>query len=119
MPMANEDQSVWITYNAEAYNFRKLRDRRTTKYIVRQAMRDVLPSEVLEQPKAGFAAPVDYWRADDLRDLVDERLSGRQDWPMQIWQSLTLAIWMRLFLDGGARSFVSETLETPAGAATV
>jgi asparagine synthase (glutamine-hydrolysing) len=100
-----------------------------TKYIFREAMRSMLPEEVLQQPKAGFAAPVDYWLAHDLRPMVDDLLSdsqvrkrglfrpevvrryveehrrGAEDWSMQIWQLLTLEIWMQLFQDGGARSF--------------
>jgi asparagine synthase (glutamine-hydrolysing) len=100
--------------------------RPTTKHIFRQAMKDVLPTEVLRQPKAGFAAPVDYWLANDLREMVDDLLSetnirsrglfrpeavrrfvdehrnGAQDWSMQIWQFLTLEHWMRIFLDAGA-----------------
>jgi asparagine synthase (glutamine-hydrolysing) len=95
-----------------------------TKHIFRAAMRDVLPPEVLRQPKAGFAAPVDYWLAHDLKEMVDDLLSeneirrrglfrpeqvrrfvnehrgGKQDWSMQIWQFLTLELWMRTFLDG-------------------
>ncbi|MFZ0321092.1 MAG: asparagine synthase (glutamine-hydrolyzing), partial [Candidatus Sulfotelmatobacter sp.] len=83
--------------------------RPTTKHILREAMRDVLPAEVLRQPKAGFAAPVDYWLANDLREMVDDLLSetnirsrglfrpevvrryvdehraGAEDWSMQIW----------------------------------
>jgi asparagine synthase (glutamine-hydrolysing) len=106
--------------------------RPTTKYIFRRAMRDILPREVLQQPKAGFAAPVDYWLAHDLKEMVndllspaqlhqrglfkpaavqrfvDEHRNGRQDWSMQIWQFLTLELWMRTFLDGGARKFESE-----------
>ena len=50
----------------------------TTKYIFRRAMQDVLPREVLQQPKAGFAAPVDYWLAHDLREMVDDLLSPSQ-----------------------------------------
>jgi asparagine synthase (glutamine-hydrolysing) len=108
--------------------------RPTTKYIFRQAMRDLLPAEVLEQPKAGFAAPVDYWLANDLRDMVDELLSekqvrerglfrpeavrqfvnehrsGAQDWSMQIWQFLTLELWMHVFLDGEARPWAEERI---------
>ncbi len=38
-------------------------------------MQDALPAEVLRQPKAGFAAPVDYWLANDLREMVDDLLS--------------------------------------------
>jgi asparagine synthase (glutamine-hydrolysing) len=101
--------------------------RPSTKHIFRQAMKDVLPAEVLRQPKAGFAAPVDYWLAHDLREMVDDLLSdtnirkrglfrpeavrrfveeqrsGAEDWSMQIWQFLTLEHWMRIFLDAGAQ----------------
>lgn len=94
-----------------------------TKYLLRKAMSDVLPREVLRQPKAGFAAPVDYWLAHDLKEMVDDLLSepqirkrglfhtdavrafvdehraGMHDWSMQVWQFLTLEIWMQNFLD--------------------
>jgi asparagine synthase (glutamine-hydrolysing) len=97
-------------------------------------MRDILPVEVLRQPKAGFAAPVDYWLAHDLRTMVDDLLSpaqlrkrgmfkseavqrfvhehrtGRQDWSMQLWQFLTLELWMQAFVDGPANKFEKETL---------
>ncbi len=113
----------------------------TTKYILREAMRNSLPREVLEQPKAGFGAPVDYWLAHDLKSMVDDLLSrsqvgkrglfrpaiieryvrehreGRRDWSMQIWQFLTLELWMQTFMDGGAHRFESECL-LPRQAAT-
>jgi asparagine synthase (glutamine-hydrolysing) len=100
----------------------KLRGR-TTKYLLRQAMGGVLPEEVLSAPKAGFGAPVDYWLANELRPMVDDLLSeqrirsrgyfepkavqrllkehrdGRQDWSMQIWQLLTLELWLQSFVD--------------------
>lgn len=109
----------------------------TTKYILRQAMRDILPREVLKQPKAGFAAPVDYWLAHDLKEMVDDLLSsaqirkrglfrpeavqrfvneqraGRQDWSMQLWQFLTLELWMQTFLDGGSRKFEKDLTPLP------
>jgi asparagine synthase (glutamine-hydrolysing) len=114
--------------------------RPTAKYIFRQAMRDILPGEVLEQPKAGFAAPVDYWLANDLREMVDDLLSesniqkrglfrpaavrrfvdehrrGAQDWSMQIWQFLTLETWMRTFLDAGAKQKAADFFHTPEAA---
>ena len=104
----------------------------TTKHIFRRAMQDALPAEVLRQPKAGFAAPVDYWLANDLREMVDDLLSetnirkrglfrpevvrrfvdeqrsGAEDWSMQIWQFLTLENWMRIFLDAGAEQRTEE-----------
>ena len=108
--------------------------RPTTKYIFRRTMSEILPREVLRQPKAGFAAPVDYWLAHDLRGVVDDLLSpsqlrkrglfkpevvlrfvdehrrGRHDWSMQLWQFLTLELWSQIFLDGGARRFEAEVL---------
>ena len=82
-----------------------------------------------------FKPPVDYWLAHDLRPLVDDVLSesqvcrrglfrpeevrryvdehrrGAEDWSMQIWQLLTLEIWMQLFMDGGAKSFAQQKLD--------
>jgi asparagine synthase (glutamine-hydrolysing) len=98
----------------------------TTKDIFRKAMNGILPGEVLGQPKAGFAAPTDYWLANDLKEMTDDLLSesniknrglfrpesiqklirehrsGTQDWSMQIWQFLTLELWTQSFLDGPA-----------------
>jgi asparagine synthase (glutamine-hydrolysing) len=86
-------------------------------------MAGLLPPYVLRQPKAGFGAPVDYWLARDLREMVDDLLSerritqrgllrpeavrqlvaeqrsGRRDWSMQIWQLLTLELWHQAFID--------------------
>lgn len=100
----------------------KLRGR-TTKHILREAMRPLLPAEVLDQKKAGFGAPAGYWLANDLKEmtddllsegnlkrrglfdpaavrlLVDEQRSGRQDWSAQVWQFLTLELWMQAFID--------------------
>jgi asparagine synthase (glutamine-hydrolysing) len=101
--------------------------RPTTKYIFREAMKGMLPDEVLRQPKAGFGAPADYWLANDLKEMVDDLLSetrirqrglfrpevvsrfvkeqrqGTQDWSMQVWQFLTLELWMQAFLDGSLK----------------
>ena len=95
-----------------------------TKSILREAMKTTLPKEVLRQPKAGFAAPIDYWLANDLKEMADDLLSterirdrglfqphavrqllneygaGKHDWSMQIWQMITLELWMQTFLDG-------------------
>jgi asparagine synthase (glutamine-hydrolysing) len=105
-----------------------------TKDIFRKAMRGVLPAEVLRQPKAGFAAPTDYWLANDLKEMTDDLLSdssiksrglfrhesiqklvrehrsGAHDWSMQIWQFLTLELWMQSFVDGAADFSSQESM---------
>jgi asparagine synthase (glutamine-hydrolysing) len=82
-----------------------------------------LPDEVINGSKAGFGAPVDAWLAEDLREMVDdllsedrvrrrgyfqplvvqkmirEKRSGRRDWSYQIWQLLTLELWLQIFID--------------------
>jgi asparagine synthase (glutamine-hydrolysing) len=134
VPFLDRDLAEFVAWNVPPRLKLKGRARPTTKYILREAMRDILPREVLQQPKAGFAAPVDYWLANDLREMVDDLLSpqqlrkrgvfrpdavrrfveehrsGREDWSMQIWQFLTLELWMQTFLDGGARAFESDML---------
>jgi asparagine synthase (glutamine-hydrolysing) len=99
-----------------------------TKYILRQAMAPLLPTEVLSQKKAGFGAPTDHWLANDLREMVDDLLSenrirdrglfdagvikrivsshraGSEEWAAQIWQLLTLEVWMQTFMDSTGRA---------------
>jgi asparagine synthase (glutamine-hydrolysing) len=114
--------------------------RPSTKHIFRRAMRDILPPEVLRQPKAGFAAPIDYWLAHDLREMVDDLLCennirkrglfkpevvrgyieqhrrGAEDWSMQIWQFLTLEHWMKIFIDTGSEKSTEELADFPEAA---
>lgn len=88
-------------------------------------MREHLPREILNAPKAGFGAPLDLWLARDLQDLTDDLLStervrrrgyfrpdvvqrmlrehreGSKDWSFPIWQLLTFETWAQVFLDRG------------------
>jgi asparagine synthase (glutamine-hydrolysing) len=134
VPFLDRGLAEFVAWNVKPEWKLKGKWRPVTKHIFREAMRSMLPEEVLRQPKAGFAAPVDYWLAHDLRPMVDDLLSesqvrrrglfrpevvrryidehrrGAEDWSMQIWQLLTLEIWMQLFLDGGAKTFVQRQI---------
>ncbi|HVG21723.1 MAG TPA: asparagine synthase (glutamine-hydrolyzing) [Blastocatellia bacterium] len=120
VPFLDWELAEWVAWNVPPGL--KLHNG-TTKHILREAMRPALPAEVLTQKKAGFGAPSDYWLANDLKEmvddllnennlrrrelfnppavrkLIDEQRSGRQDWSAQVWQFLTLELWMRTFLD--------------------
>ncbi len=54
------------------------------KWLLRQAMRPVLPSAVLNRPKVGFRVPVNLWFRGKLRGWVSELLLGSgsttRDW---------------------------------------
>jgi asparagine synthase (glutamine-hydrolysing) len=134
VPFLDRELAEFVAWNVSPDSKLKGKWRPVTKHIFREAMRGMLPDEVMRQPKAGFAAPVDYWLAHDLRPMVDDLLSesrvkrrglfrpeavrryideqrrGAEDWSMQIWQLLTLEIWMQLFLDGGAKSFAERQI---------
>ena len=120
VPFLNWELAEWVATNIPPSL--KLNGR-NTKHILREGMRALLPSEVLEQKKAGFGAPADYWLSNDLREMVDDLLSesrirdrglfnpqiirrfvseqrtGKEDWSSQIWQFLTLELWMQEFID--------------------
>jgi asparagine synthase (glutamine-hydrolysing) len=137
VPFLDRSFAEFVAWNVKPGWKLKGKWRPVTKHIFREAMRSMLPEEVMRQPKAGFAAPVDYWLANDLRPMVDDLLSesqvkrrglfrpevvrsyidehrrGAEDWSMQIWQLLTLEIWMQLFLDGDARSFAERQIGAP------
>ena len=129
VPFLDRELAEYVAWNVPPHLKLKGFFSPTTKHIFRKAMQGALPDEVLRQPKAGFAAPTDYWLANDLREMTDDLLSesrlrgrglfrpegvrkliaehraGDQDWSMQIWQFLTLELWMQNFMD---RSSVSR-----------
>jgi asparagine synthase (glutamine-hydrolysing) len=97
------------------------------KWLLRQAVRDLLPSHVFNKRKQGFAAPIGSWfrgrlrdgfssvRADDagLGEYIDwcavERLyrehqSGRRDHGSVLWRLFVLAEWLRALDDGRLNS---------------
>lgn len=139
VPFLDRELAEFVAWNVPPQLKLKGFLRPTTKHIFRKAMQEALPQEVLHQPKAGFAAPVDYWLAHDLREMVDDLLcasrvrergllrpeavrlyvhehrAGKQDWSMQIWQFLTLELWMQAFLDG-AKTAEMDTLQVPQAA---
>jgi asparagine synthase (glutamine-hydrolysing) len=95
----------------------------TTKYILKKAVRDIVPDWVIHRRKAGFGAPTRMWLRRDLREMVDDLLgeenirrrgylnpaevrrlverdrAGIEDYSYRVWMLLTLELWHRAFLD--------------------
>jgi len=135
VPFLHRELAEFVAWNVPPHLKLKGILRPVTKHIFREAMRHILPEEVLNQPKAGFAAPVDYWLVNDLKEMVDDLLSesqirqrglfrpeavrayveehrqGKHDWSMQVWQFLTLEVWMQTFLNGRTKHTVSDGVE--------
>lgn len=95
----------------------------TGKYLLRQAMKGILPDSILTRRKVGFGAPIRRWLMHDLAPMMDDLLSpatlksrgyfdetavlrmiadhrqGRADHTYRLWALLTLELWLRLFVD--------------------
>jgi asparagine synthase (glutamine-hydrolysing) len=102
----------------------------TRKYLLRQAMKGVLPPQVIQRRKAGFGAPVRTWIRRELRTMVDDLLSesttrnrgyldpaavrsmiarnrdGVEDNTLRIWALLTFELWHRTFIDQPVQTMV-------------
>jgi asparagine synthase (glutamine-hydrolysing) len=127
VPFLDRQMAEFAAWHVPPHSKLKGFFRPVTKAILRRAMKPMLPDMVMRQPKAGFFAPVDYWLANDLREMVDDLLSetrlqargyfqpaavrrfidehrrGRHDWSMQIWQFLTFELWLQAFVDAPNR----------------
>jgi len=47
----------------------------TTKYILKETFRDILPASLMRRPKAGFEIPISQWLKTGLRFLLSDYLS--------------------------------------------
>jgi asparagine synthase (glutamine-hydrolysing) len=94
------------------------------KHLLKEAVRDLLPSSIVERPKSGMMVPVEAWFRGPLRSFAEERLlEGLASWELiepryvrdlldarlgglrprhgvKIWLLLTLEAWLRKVLLG-------------------
>jgi asparagine synthase (glutamine-hydrolysing) len=100
----------------------------TAKYILKKAMRNKLPPEILGRRKKGFGIPVAQWFRNDLRSLmldtlsgsrirrqglfhpaeitrlVDEHLRGSKDHRKQLWTLFMFELWFEHYLEPGPKA---------------
>jgi asparagine synthase (glutamine-hydrolysing) len=91
----------------------------TLKRVLKAAVADLLPGELLDRPKQGFGIPLDRWFREDLAGMVDATLgaqdsrvgahvsrdalramladhrAGRENLGHALWTLLTLELWLR------------------------
>jgi len=96
---------------------------RSTKHILKEALRGILPDEVLFREKMGFGVPIDSWFRNEMKDMaydvllsdsamqrgyfrkdavkriLDQHTSGQWNWQYHIWNLLMLELWHRMFID--------------------
>jgi asparagine synthase (glutamine-hydrolysing) len=93
-----------------------------TKYVLKRAMRGILPDQIIDRPKKGFAIPLGYWFRGKLGSYVRDLLLGEQsrrrgffnvpyveslvarhergqNLDLQLWTLISFELWSRTFLD--------------------
>jgi asparagine synthase (glutamine-hydrolysing) len=96
----------------------------TGKYILKKAVEDLLPHEIIYRKKMGFPTPLRAWlrtpeaapllnrlldregllaryvRPEALQDLLSKHRDGREDGTDRLWRLLNLQLWGEVFLKG-------------------
>lgn len=118
MPFMDHELAAYVSSLPDRYRVRG----RQTKWILREAMKRLLPAAILKRPKVGFRVPVnewfrgpmrdylyehllsvdsrtrDYFHTDVLERLLKEHVDGRQNHEKVLWSLLNLEIWHRQYL---------------------
>ena len=95
----------------------------TNKYIFKKALEKILPAEILNRPKMGFAMPVESWFKKELlphlkatilsskaisrsplpkieiERLIENHVSGKNNYANQLWTLLMLEEWYKQYFD--------------------
>jgi asparagine synthase (glutamine-hydrolysing) len=89
------------------------------KYILKEAMKDILPPQILKRRKKGFDVPVGRWLKNELNEVCQDillsdslvmeifikkkleevfadHLTDRKDWGRFLWMILMLHIWAKV-----------------------
>jgi asparagine synthase (glutamine-hydrolysing) len=116
------------------------------KYILKSAVKDLLPQSIIDRKKAGFPTPWSYWlegpqlgdlehmlleprslerglfKPEVMKRLFAQHRAGRADHGNRIWRLLNLELWQRVFIDGempGKERELQQNLVPVAGSPTV
>ena len=121
VPLLNNDFVAYATALPLSVKLRGLR----SKYLLKRALREILPDQILDRPKKGFGIPVAEWFRGPLREqllsvlaperlsregffnpaavstIIAEHLSGRRDNRKQLWTLFAFETWHEGQSSGG------------------
>jgi asparagine synthase (glutamine-hydrolysing) len=118
MPFMDQELVAFVSTLPDRYRVRGTQ----TKWILRRAMQQVLPAQIMSRDKVGFRVPVNEWFRSSMREYVydhltgegsltrhyyrrkpldtilREHVTGRHNHEKTIWSLLNLEIWHRIYL---------------------
>ncbi|MFF7901778.1 asparagine synthetase B family protein [Streptomyces sp. NPDC007920] len=65
------------------------------KWVLKEAVRDLLPATVVDRPKSGMRVPVQQWLSGPLRELGGDLLLGRAAGERGLFRPDTVRTWLR------------------------
>lgn len=95
----------------------------TTKYVLRESMKGILPDAIINRPKMGFPVPIGEWFRSEFRPVIDEYVLGERaldrgifdslyvrnlveehqagaNHAERLWALVNFEMWLRQFIDG-------------------
>jgi asparagine synthase (glutamine-hydrolysing) len=127
MAASIESRVPFLDHRLAEFSARMPRDMKlrggTTKWILREAMKGILPPQIIDRPKMGFPVPVGNWLRGPYKHIVEEyvlsdRVRGRnifdsnfvqklvakhnagENHDERLWSLINFEIWQRTFIDG-------------------
>ncbi|GAB3302684.1 asparagine synthase (glutamine-hydrolyzing) [Epidermidibacterium keratini] len=122
------DKEVWALASTIPVDQKVTKE--TTKYALRQALKQIVPPHIFNRRKLGFPVPIRHWLKDDLYDwareiiassgaghlidlaavqrMLDEHRTGQLDYSRKIWTVLIFLIWHEIFIEGSLQPEVPE-----------
>jgi asparagine synthase (glutamine-hydrolysing) len=118
MPFMDDELFAFVSSLPDHYRLRG----RQTKWILRQAMKQLLPPGILNRRKVGFRVPINEWfrgrlrdylrehltgtnsltahyyRQDTLNEILNAHIRGRKNHEKLLWSLLNLEIWHREYV---------------------
>jgi len=117
VPFLDHELAEFTSSLPDHYRVRGMR----SKWILREACKEILPERVLKRPKVGFRVPVNRWFRGEMREylldhlqggasmtrayydpqvldrILTEHLGGRQNHEKLLWSLLNLEVWHRQY----------------------
>lgn len=85
------------------------------KWVLKEAVRDLLPATIIDRPKSGMRVPVQNWLHGPLRRLARELLLGKRARARGLFQEKTIKTWLTgeglIYARQGGKLWLLITLE--------